>query len=68
MFGVHIHHGLVNNLVHNPVKIRGLQDFRHVVHDTVVNEDGAEHSLFRFNVLGGYTFLHGSISPFRFLL
>ena len=58
VFGVHIQHGFINNLVHDPIKVRALQDFRHLVHDAVVDEDGAEHGLFRFNVLGGYTFLH----------
>ena len=68
VFSVHIQHGFINNLMHDPVKIRRLQDFSHLVHDAVVDKDGAEHSLFRFNILGRYTFLHGSISPFRFLL
>ena len=68
VFGVHIQHGLVNNLVHDPVKVLGFQDFRHLVHDIVVDEDGAKHTLLRFNILGGNAFLHGSISPFRFLL
>ena len=62
VFGVHIQHDLVDDLVDHPVEVRGLQDFRHVAHDAVVDEDGAEHSLLRFNVLGGDAFLHGKIT------
>ena len=41
VLGVHIQHGLVNNLVHNAVKVRGLQNFCYFINNAVIDEDSA---------------------------